>query len=59
MNKKNAIFVTVQLQENMVFKTENNDINVLLVSGTFVVEKKLFQKNYGKNIPKENKLIYS
>ncbi len=59
MNKKNAIFVTVQLQENMVFKTENNDINVLLVAGIFVVEKKLFQKNYGMNILKENKLIYS
>ncbi len=59
MNKKNVIFVTVQLQENMVYKMENNAINVLFVAGVFVVGKKLFQKNYGKNIPKENKLIYS
>jgi hypothetical protein len=38
MNKKNAILVTVQLQENMVFKTENKDINVLLVEGVLVAE---------------------
>jgi len=38
MNKKNAIFVTVQLQENMDFKTENNDINALLVEGALVAE---------------------
>ena len=59
MNKKNVIFVTVLLQENMVFKTKNNVINVSLVEGIFVVEKKRAQKNYGMNILKENKLIYS
>ena len=40
MNKKNVFFVAVQLQENMVFKTENNAINVSLVEDIFVVEKK-------------------
>jgi len=27
MNKKNAIFVAAQLQENMVYKKENNAIS--------------------------------
>jgi len=27
MNKKNAIFVVAQLQENMVYKKENNAIS--------------------------------
>jgi len=40
MNKKNVIFATVLLQENMVFKTENNGINVLLVVDIFAAEKK-------------------
>jgi len=47
MNKKNVLFVTAQLQENMVFKMENNDINALLVASAFMVEKKRHQKNYG------------
>jgi len=59
MNKKNVFFATVQLQENMVFKTENNAINVLLVEDIFVAGKKRIQKIYGMNIPKENKLIIS
>jgi len=40
MNKKNAFFAIVPLQENTVFKTGNNDTNVLLVAGTFLVEEK-------------------
>ncbi len=59
MNKKNVVFATVQLQENMVSKMENNAINVSLVEDIFVVEKKRIQKIYGMNIPKENKLIIS
>lgn len=57
MNKKNVIFATVLLQENMVFKMENNVINVSLVTSIFVEEKNCIQKNYGKNILKENKRI--
>ncbi len=33
MNKKNAIFVVAQLQENMVYKKENNAISAQLVIG--------------------------
>jgi len=40
MNKKNAFFAIVPLQENTAFKMENNDINVLLVVGIFLVEKR-------------------
>jgi len=36
MNKKNAFIALVQLHENMVLEMVNNDINVLLVGGTFL-----------------------
>ena len=55
--KKIVIIAIVLLQKNMVFKIENSDINVMLVEDIFAVEKKLTQKNYGKNILKENRLI--
>ena len=38
MNKKNAFIVVVQLHENMVLEVVSNDINVLRVEDTFLVE---------------------
>jgi len=47
MNKKNVSIVKVLLQENMVFKEENNVISVLHVTGVLLMLNILIQKNFG------------